>query len=75
MARKILCILWLPLMNRELYVDPIKSVKPAKPPVIQKFLKNSSTDVQQAIDVIINCGFKVIYPDSALDQKLLGVRR
>lgn len=75
LARKILCILWHLLINRELYVDPIKNAKSIKQPVVQKFSKNSPTDVQQAIDFIINCGFKVIYPDSALNQKLRGVRR
>jgi len=75
LARKILCILWHLLMNKELYVDPLKSVKSTKPPVVQKFSKNSSTDVQQAIDFIIECGFKVIHPGSILDQKFQGVSR
>jgi transposase len=75
LARKILCILWHLLINKEFYVDPLKNAKSIKPPVVQKFSKNSPADVQQAIDFIINCGFKVIYPDSALNQKLRGVRR
>lgn len=75
LARKILCILWHLLMNKELYVDPLKNPKSTKPPVVQKFSKNSRSDVQQAIDFIIECGFKVIYPDSTLDQKFLGVSR
>jgi transposase len=75
LARKILCILWHLLMNKELYVDPLKNPKSIKPPVVQKFSKKSRSDVQQAIDFIIECGFKVIYPDSTLDQKFLGVSR
>jgi transposase len=73
LARKILCILWHLLMNKELYVDPLKNAKSTKPSVVQKFSKNSPTDVQQAIDFIIECGFKVIHPDSILDQKFQGV--
>jgi len=72
LARKILCILWHLLMNKELYVDPLKNPKSTKQPVVLKFSKNSRSDVQQAIDFIIECGFKVIYPDSTLDQKFLG---
>jgi transposase len=75
LARKILCILWHLLINRELYVDPIKKAKSTKPPNFQKFSQNSRSDVQQAIDFIIECGFEVIYPDSSLDQKFRGVIR
>lgn len=73
LARKILCILWHLLINKELYVDPLKNAKSTKPPVVKKFSKNSPTDVQQAIDFIIECGFKVFQPDSNLDQKFRGV--
>ena len=73
LARKILCILWHLLIKKELYVDPLKNAKPTKPPVVQKFSKNSRSDVQKAIDFIIECGFEVIHPDSSLDQKFRGV--
>jgi len=75
LARKILCILWHLLINRELYVDPLKKAKSTKPPIVQKFSKNSRSDVQQAIDFIIECGFEVIHPDSSLDQKFREVGR
>lgn len=75
LARKILCILWHLLINKELYVDPSKNTKSTKPPVVQKFSKNSSSDVQQAIDFIIECGFRVIHPDFTLDRKFRGVSR
>ena len=73
LARKILCILWHLLINKERYVDPIKNAKSTKPQVVQKLSKNSPTDVQQAIDFIVECGFKVIHPESTLDQKFRGV--
>ena len=73
LARKILCILWHLLINKELYIDPSKNTKSIKPPVVQKFAKNSSSDVQQAIDFIIECGFRVIHPDFTLDRKFRGV--
>jgi transposase len=75
LARKILCILWHLLINGELYVDPLKKEKSMKPPIIQKFSKKSRSDVQQAIDFIIECGFEVIHPDSSLDRKFRGVSR
>jgi transposase len=75
LARKILCILWHLLINKELYVDPSKNTKSTKPPVVLKFSKNSSSDVQQAIDFIIECGFRVIHPDFTLDRKFRGVSR
>ena len=75
LARKILCILWHLLINKELYVDPLKNTKSTKPPVVQKFSKNSRSDVQQAIDFIIECGFRVIHPDFTLDRKFRGVSR
>jgi transposase len=75
LARKILCILWHLLINRELYIDPINDAKSIKPPVVKKFSKNSPTDVQQAIDFIVKSGFKVIYPDSILEQNLRGVHQ
>lgn len=75
LARKILCILWHLLMNKELYVDPIKNQKSTKMPVVHKFSKKSRADVQRAIDFIVECGLEVIYPDSTLDQKLQGVNR
>jgi len=75
LARKILCILWHLLINKELYVDPLKNTKSTKPPIVQKFSKNSSSDVQQAIDFIIECGFRVIHPDFTLDRKFREVSR
>jgi transposase len=75
LARKILCILWHLLINKELYVDPLKNTKSTKPPVVQKFSKNSRSDVQQAIDFIIECGFRVIHPDFTLDRKFREVSR
>lgn len=73
LARKILCILWHLLMNREVYVEPMKEAKPKKSPVMIKFSKNSAEDVQQAIDFILACGLKIIDPDSTLDKKFRGV--
>jgi transposase len=75
LARKILCILWHLLINKELYVDPSKNIKSTKPPIVQKFSKNSRSDVQQAIDFIIECGFRVIHPDFTLDRKFREVSR
>jgi transposase len=75
LARKILCILWHLLINKELYVDPLKNTKSTKPPIVQKFSKNSRSDVQQAIDFIIECGFRVIHPDFTLDRKFREVSR
>jgi len=73
LARKILCILWHLLKNKELYEDPLNNAKPTKPLIIQKFSKNSGSDVQQAIDFINECGFEVIHLDSSRDQKFREV--
>lgn len=71
LARKILCILWHLLMKNELYVDPLKSAK-LRPLAAQKFSKNSPSDIQKAIDFIIDSGFKVIYQDATLDKNFRG---
>jgi transposase len=73
LARKILCILWHLLMNQELYVEPMKDAKPKKSQVIMKFSKNSAEDIQHAIDFILECGLKIIDPDSTLNKKFRGV--
>jgi hypothetical protein len=75
LARKILCILWHLLSNKELYVDPMENAKQIKRPVIQKSTRDSKMNIQQAIDFIVECGFKVILPDSVLEQNLRGVSR
>jgi transposase len=75
LARKILCILWHLLSNKELYVDPMENAKQIKRPVIQKSTRDSKMNIQQEIDFIVECGFKVIYPDSVLEQNLRGVSR
>jgi len=75
LARKILCILWHLLMKNELYVDPLKSAKLTKPRPVQKFSKNSPSDIQKAIDFILDAGFKVIYPDTTLDQNFRRLSR
>jgi hypothetical protein len=62
-------------MKNELYVDPLKSAKLTKPRPVQKFSKNSPSDIQKAIDFILDSGFKVIYPDATLDQNFRGVSR
>jgi len=53
----------------------LEKEKSIKPPIIQKFSKNSRSDVQQAIDFIIECGFEVIHPDYSIDQKFREVSR
>ncbi len=75
LARKILCILWHLLSNKELYIDPMENAKKTKLPIIQKSTRDSKVDIQKAIDFIVECGFKVIYPDSVLEQNLRGVSR
>jgi transposase len=75
LARKILCILWHLLSNKELYVDPMENAKQIKRPVIQKSTRDSKMNIQQEIDFIVECGFKVILPDSVLEQNLRGVSR
>jgi len=75
LARKILCILWHLLINKELYINPMENAKKTKLPIIQKSTRDSKVDIQKAIDFIVECGFKVIYPDSVLEQNLRGVRR
>ncbi len=70
LARKILCILWHLLCNKELYVEPMKNAKQPKRPVIQKVTRDSKMDIQTAIDFIVEHGFKVIHPDSVLEQNL-----
>jgi len=75
LARKILCILWHLLSNKELYIDPMENAKKTKLPIIQKSTRDSKEDIQKAIDFIVECGFKVIYPDSVLEQNLRGVSR
>lgn len=75
LARKLLCILWHLLSNKELYIDPMENAKKTKLPIIQKSTRDSKVDIQKAIDFIVECGFKVIYPDSVLEQNLRGVSR
>ena len=74
LARKILCILWHLLINRESYVDPIKGAS-KKTPVLPKILKYNQEDVQRAIDFIVGCGFKVMNVNPNIDLKLRGVDR
>jgi len=75
LARKILCILWHLLSNKELYFDPMENAKKNKRPNIQKSTRDSKRDIQKAIDFIVECGFKVIYPNSVLEQSLRDVSR
>jgi hypothetical protein len=59
-------------MKNEPYVDPLKSAKLTKLLAVQKFLKNSPSDIQKAIDFILDSGFKAMYPDATPDQNFRG---
>jgi hypothetical protein len=48
----------------------MKNAKQPKRPVIQKVTRDSKMDIQTAIDFIVEHGFKVIHPDSVLEQNL-----
>jgi hypothetical protein len=70
LARKILCILWHLLMNREFYIDALNS-RPKSQNLIQKQVSPQS--IERSIEILVKAGYCIRKSDSPINiQRFQG---